>query len=157
MTRPCSPAAVSAVVPGAGLVAVLTCGLSLGGGSGRREDGVEQVGGVGVGGGVGGPHGVPHLLHGLGAHGGDVLLAQQAELAHPVLEPDDRVLVPPLGDLLLGAVQVLVGLAVALPAVGDVLDERRPLAGAGAVHGGLPCVVHLLDVVAVDGDAGDAV
>src|SRR5688572_13501945 len=82
-------------------------------------DRVEQVGRIGVGRGVGLADSAAHVLQGTGADVLDLLVGEQPGLAHLRLEAQDRVHPAPLGDLLLGAVEILVGLAVALPAVGD--------------------------------------
>ena len=63
------------------------------------------------------------------------LSSRSAALDDDALEAEDRVVLAPLGDLLVGAVEVLVALAVALPAVGLGLEQGRALAGAGAGDG----------------------
>ena len=68
----------------------------------------------------------------------------------PASKRGDRVLLPPLRDLLAGAVEVLVALGVALQPVGDALDERRAVAARARVDGLGDGVVDGLHVVAVD-------
>ncbi len=86
--------------------------------------------------------------------GGDAELADE-----PGAEQRDRIALQPGVHLLLGAVGAgdVVALVVADGAVGLGLDQRRALAGAGALDGGARNLEHGEDVVAVDRDAGDAI
>ncbi len=84
-------------------------------------------------------------------------VVEQRPRAERLLEPRDRVRAPPLGDLVLAAVDLRIALEVADPADRVRLDERGSLAGACPGHGARDGVVDGEHVVAVHGVAGDPV
>src|SRR5438445_3259843 len=106
---------------------------------GREADGAVQLG-------------LDRLLQLLEAHHG------RAASLHLLPQPRDRVLLHPLALFFLRAVVGQVRAhAVAAPAIGHRLDQRRTRARARPRHGRLRRLVDGEDVVAVHADAGDAV
>ena len=72
-------------------------------------------------------------------------------------ERRDRIAALPHRQLFVGAVERLVVLGVAVPAVGLALDQRRAVAGARARERALRRLIHREHVVAVDRDAVEPV
>src|SRR5207247_9141558 len=98
---------------------------------------------------LGSPHRVVHLGRDLGVDAVEVPGLDQA-LAHRALgEVHERVALPPRLGLLLRPVGERVADVVAVVAVGLALEERRPLARAGAGDGGARLLVHVEEVHAV--------